>query len=227
MATTNSGVGGHGRGDLLVGYDHGAVGRTAAHLHAVGRQVGDVLAFEHGGARQSRSHREDALPAEAREDGLRAWDLLDHAQRKLLGHDVVDPVAGLDGAHLPAGRTGREDLDQREAASVDLPLEGLADGLLGLDDRGRLVDGARAPDRTCRRVGRRPRRSAPDGRPSPKSRPSGVVVVTWSSSVVGAIWPPVMPYTPLFTKITVMFSPRLAAWNPSAVPMAARSPSPW
>ena len=60
-----------------------------------------------------------------------------------------------------------------------------------------------------------------------ESRPAGVVVVTWSSRVVGAIWPPVMPYTPLLTKITVMFSPRLAAWKPSAVPMAARSPSPW
>ena len=44
---------------------------------------------------------------------------------------------------------------------------------------------------------------------------------------MGAIWPPVMPYTPLLTKMTVMFSPRLAAWSPSAVPMAARSPSPW
>ena len=59
-----------------------------------------------------------------------------------------------------------------------------------------------------------------------EQRPSGDVVVTCSSREVGAIWPPVMPYTPLLTKITVMFSPRLAAWKPSAVPMAARSPSP-
>ena len=44
--------------------------------------------------------------------------------------------------------------------------------------------------------------------------------------VVGAIWPPVIPYTALLTKITVMRSPRLAAWISSAVPMAARSPSP-
>ena len=30
----------------------------------------------------------------------------------------------------------------------------------------------------------------------------------------------------LFMKMTVMFSPRAAAWTVSAVPMAARSPSP-
>jgi len=31
----------------------------------------------------------------------------------------------------------------------------------------------------------------------------------------------------LFTKMTVMFSPRVAAWTVSAMPMDARSPSPW
>jgi hypothetical protein len=43
----------------------------------------------------------------------------------------------------------------------------------------------------------------------------------------GAICPPVIPYTELLTKMTVMFSPRLAEWMISDVPIAARSPSPW
>src|SRR5690554_3747910 len=56
--------------------------------------------------------------------------------------------------------------------------------------------------------------------------PSGVVWVTCPGRVVGAIWPPVMPYMALLMKMTVMFSPRAAACTVSAVPMAARSPSP-
>jgi len=31
----------------------------------------------------------------------------------------------------------------------------------------------------------------------------------------------------LLTKTTVMFSPRMAAWTISAMPIEARSPSPW
>jgi hypothetical protein len=52
-------------------------------------------------------------------------------------------------------------------------------------------------------------------------------VVRCPTSVVGAIWPPVIPYVPLLTKMTVNRSPRAAAWTISAVPIAARSPSPW
>ena len=58
-------------------------------------------------------------------------------------------------------------------------------------------------------------------------RPSGLVAVTWPMRVVGAICPPVIPYTALFTKITVMGMPICAAWRISARPMEARSPSPW
>jgi hypothetical protein len=32
---------------------------------------------------------------------------------------------------------------------------------------------------------------------------------------------------PLLTKMTLIRSPRAAAWTISAVPIAARSPSPW
>ena len=54
-----------------------------------------------------------------------------------------------------------------------------------------------------------------------------MVEVFCPSMVVGAIWPPVIPYVVLFTKITERFSPRFAAWMISDVPIAARSPSPW
>ena len=55
----------------------------------------------------------------------------------------------------------------------------------------------------------------------------GEEVVTPPTSVVGAICPPVMPYTPLLTNTTVIFSPRAAACRISLPPIAARSPSPW
>jgi len=59
------------------------------------------------------------------------------------------------------------------------------------------------------------------------SRPFWHVVAGWPISVVGAICPPVIPYIALLMKMVAKFSPRLAAWTVSAVPMAARSPSPW
>ena len=56
--------GGHG----LVGHDDGAVGGTAAHLGAVGRQPGDVLAVQHAGHRHELTDQEHALTAETGEN---------------------------------------------------------------------------------------------------------------------------------------------------------------
>ena len=62
---------------------------------------------------------------------------------------------------------------------------------------------------------------------SERSAFAGRKVGVFLGGVVGAICPPVIPYTELFMNMTVMFSPRLAAWMISDVPMAAMSPSPW
>ena len=47
--------------------------------------------------------------------------------------------------------------------------------------------------------------------PDVRSRPSGEVVVFCAMRVVGASWPPVIPYTALFTKMTAMGIPSCAA----------------
>ena len=65
------------------------------------------------------------------------------------------------------------------------------------------------------------------GCPVRGARPSRVVVVRWPISVVGAICPPVIPYTELLMNITVMGIPSWAVLMISASPMDARSPSPW
>ena len=64
-----------GRADLLLGDDHGAVGRAAAHLRAVDRDVGDVQALVHARVGQEVADEHDALAAEAGDD-----DILVHQQ---------------------------------------------------------------------------------------------------------------------------------------------------
>ena len=59
------------------------------------------------------------------------------------------------------------------------------------------------------------------------SLPFWAVVAFWPIRVVGAIWPPVIPYIPLFTNIVLIFSPLAAAWTISAIPIEDKSPSPW
>ena len=56
------------------------------------------------------------------------------------------------------------------------------------------------------------------------SLPYGEVSVTCPGNVVGTISPPVIPYINEYSNY--IFSPLVAAWTISAVPIAARSPSP-
>ncbi len=52
------------RTDLLVRDRHAAVGRTAAHLRAVGRDPGDLTAGQHAGAGHQLTEQQNALTAE-------------------------------------------------------------------------------------------------------------------------------------------------------------------
>ena len=118
---------------------------------------------------------------------------LDVAQRVVRQHVLLQPVARLVRLLPPAGRAGRHHLDQREARPVDLVLERLPDRLL------RVHDGLRLVHRDARQVGRRAQRREQlddadrDSRPATRRGPSGRSSQPGPGSVVGAIWPPVMP----------------------------------
>ena len=63
-------------------------------------------------------------------------DRLEHAERILRGHLVLDVIERLDGRHMPVGGASGQQLDEREAFAVNLVLERLQNGLLSLLDVG-------------------------------------------------------------------------------------------
>ena len=57
-----------------------------------------------------------------------------HAQRIVGDHLFIDPLQSLLGSHAPVGGTGGNNFNQGEALAVDLILESLLDGLLGIQN---------------------------------------------------------------------------------------------